>query len=208
MTHLHNPASLSMKPGVIQAKYHTSHQARTIIHSFISFSTSTFDPEDWFARPQLISQPDTSQSFETLTWQVSISHMPFPLQKHLQHLPGNLHATLQPTPPLAQRESLSCKRFRPNFPLGRLYETPCNTNETLLAPTFVPPRPRNAMPTQHGAMHNSTHAPRARVRTPNAATCNTNSQTHDANARKRVRPHLRRRRSSDRFASHPSPCFT
>jgi hypothetical protein len=43
--HLHCPTSFTTNTGALQAKYHTSTQARSIAHSFVTFCANTFDPK-------------------------------------------------------------------------------------------------------------------------------------------------------------------
>jgi hypothetical protein len=54
--HLHCPTSLTTDDGALQAKYHTSSQARSIVHTLITFCANTFYPKTWEAKPTLLSQ--------------------------------------------------------------------------------------------------------------------------------------------------------
>jgi hypothetical protein len=49
LSYLHCPTSLTTDDGALQAKYHTSSQARSIVHTFITFCANTFNPRKWVA---------------------------------------------------------------------------------------------------------------------------------------------------------------
>jgi hypothetical protein len=54
--HLQCPTNLTINAGTLQAKFHTSTQARSIVHSFVTFCANTFDPKQWSPKPTLLSQ--------------------------------------------------------------------------------------------------------------------------------------------------------
>jgi hypothetical protein len=47
LSHLHCPTSLTTHNGALQAKYHTSPQARSIMNTLITFCENTFDIKKW-----------------------------------------------------------------------------------------------------------------------------------------------------------------
>ena len=48
LSHLHSPTSLTPGiQGLIQAKYHTAAQSRSIVHSFLQFCATTLYPNLW-----------------------------------------------------------------------------------------------------------------------------------------------------------------
>jgi len=110
--HLHCPTSLTTNTGALQAKYHTSTQARSIAHSFVTFCANTFDPKQWRPTPTLLSQRPQHQTSSISTWMISIQNIPNSLRYEFRHLPGNIHAHSPITTPTQQNEPPDIKRTR------------------------------------------------------------------------------------------------
>jgi hypothetical protein len=92
MGHLHGPTSLTTDDGALQAKYHTSSQARYIVQSLIHFCKQTFDPNKWTAIPTWLTKRPQKQRPSISTWMISIRKLPIPSLHDLRYLPGNTHA--------------------------------------------------------------------------------------------------------------------
>jgi hypothetical protein len=112
--HLHCPTSLTTNAGALQAKYHTSTQARSIVHSFVAFCANTFDPQQWRPKPTLLAQRPQHQTSSISTWMTLIENIPNSMSYELCHLPGKKHAhppitilTQQNEPPFYKRPRLS-----------------------------------------------------------------------------------------------------
>jgi hypothetical protein len=61
--HLHCPTSLTTDDGALQAKYHTSSQARSIVHTLITFCANTFDPKKIGSQTYAaLTSPTTAQN--------------------------------------------------------------------------------------------------------------------------------------------------
>jgi hypothetical protein len=59
---LHCPTSLTTDDGALQAKYHTSSQARSIVHTLITFCANTFDPKMGSQTYAALTTPTTTLS--------------------------------------------------------------------------------------------------------------------------------------------------
>ena len=96
--------SLTNNTVALQAKYHTSTQARSIVHSFVTFCANTFDPKQWRPKPTLLSQRPQHQTSSISRWMILIQNIPNLLSYELCHLPGNKHAHPPVTTPTQQNE--------------------------------------------------------------------------------------------------------
>ena len=136
--HLHGPTSLTTDDGALQAKYHTSSQARYIVQSLIHFCKHTFDPNKWSAIPTLLTKRPQKQRPSISTWMISIRNLPIPLLHDLSYLPGNTHTNPPLTTLAPQNEPLATKRTRFSTSTLWLHETNTPPNMTLNPPARPP----------------------------------------------------------------------
>jgi hypothetical protein len=142
--HLHCPTSFTTDDGALQAKYHTSSRARSIVHTFITCCANTFDPRKWVPKPTLLSQRPQRHTPNTSAWMISIHNITKSLRKELRLLPGNNNAHQPIITPAQQNEPPSNKRPRLSITQQWLHETngpPAVALNPPTSPTATPATP-------------------------------------------------------------------
>jgi hypothetical protein len=138
LCYLHSPTSLTPGiQGLIQAKYHTAAQSRSIVHSFLKFCANTLDPDLWRPYPTLLLHRSQNHTPNILMWAISIRNLPIAFLHNLRYLPVNNHATRPVTTLAPQNEPPANKRHRFSITQEWLHET----NRPLTTPLNPPTRP-------------------------------------------------------------------